>query len=111
METTDETIGKLKWRAHTIYAADKGKAMTTLLRPLIERRSNFDLRNRRLLLRTMIVSVAAKTNRKIFNWFKIRPILVDALWYVKNATISRNLEIPTIKKVYRERTASVYAKV
>ena len=45
---------RVTWQAHKTHAANMSKTMVNLFRPLVERQSKLNLRNKRLLFKAMI---------------------------------------------------------
>ena len=50
---------KMTWKAQTDHAGNKGKAIAQILRPLLGRKGNLNLRNNTIVVHTMLYKVAS----------------------------------------------------
>ena len=108
---------RLTWKQHII---DKSKQLRDKLKKfywLIGRRSNLSTQNKITLYKTVIKPVwiyriqlwgtASNSNIEIPQRFQSKTLrsLIDALWYITNETIHRDLKIPTVKdEIYKSRS-------
>jgi hypothetical protein len=85
---------------------------------LLGRKSNLSLDNKLLLYKSIITPVwtygielwgcASKSNIAVIDrrQSKILTAIVDGLWYVTNVMIHKDLGIPTVQEVIREKISS-----
>jgi hypothetical protein len=109
---------RLTWRKHT---TTKRKQLDLKLRNLywiISRKSQLSLENKLLVYKVILKPVwtygiqlwgtASNSNVEILERFqsKVLRIITDAPWYVPNAIIKRDLQIPMVKQEARKYSAN-----
>ena len=92
------------------------------MRPLLERKSNLNLRNKRtvyntIVAATMLYGVAAweqpsKRNRNRIQVVQNKTLgtIANAPWHVRNTTLHRDVDVKTIKEIIKERTTRTYER-
>ena len=109
---------RLTWRKHI---TTKRKQLDLKLRNLywiIGRKSQLSLENKLLVYKVILKTVwtygiqlwgtASNSNLEILELFqsKVLHIITDAPWYITNAIIKRDLQIPTVKQEARKYSAN-----
>jgi carbonic anhydrase len=111
----------LTWHKH-IFTKRKHLGITlTKLYWLLGRRSKFNLSNKLLIYKVAIkpiwtygiqlLGAASTSNIEILERFQSKALrlITDAPWYVPNAIIRRDLQVPSVKEEIRRLSAQYYA--
>ncbi|ENN74747.1 hypothetical protein YQE_08685, partial [Dendroctonus ponderosae] len=113
---------RLTWRQHMTTAINKAKASTAMLHPLLNRRSQMSVRNKLLLIKSVIRPAmtypstvwgyAAKTYLRQLQATenKLLRMAIDAPWFVRNTQIYRDLKWEPLRDFLQRKAASTFEK-
>jgi hypothetical protein len=103
---------RLTWHKHIFTKRKHLGTILTKLFWLLGRKSNLDLSNKLLICKVAIKPIWTYASNygaqpppqtsKLWNTFKALRLITDAPWYVPNAVIQNDLQIPTIKDSHKQ---------
>ena len=112
----------LTWRRNTEVILTKAKRTRALIYPMVGNRSRLNLRNKLILIRSLIrqqlTYTSAAWGYQATTYFKrIQAVenvalrtAVGAPWVVRNADIFRDLDFTPVSEIMRERAKKLYAQ-
>jgi hypothetical protein len=114
---------KLTWKQHVVQKRKQINLTIKQMNWLIGRKSKLVVENKILIYKAIIIPIwtygmelwgcATKSNTSVIqsSQSKILRMIVDAPWYVSNATLHINLGISSVKDVIQQRSNKHYNKI